>query len=568
MLHRGAFALPGRYVADTVFNVATRTVDTFVAVVTLAVSFDTFSVVIALVWASRVLAVLASPRRLAVAHAFDANTSAATVVAAFFHITVRPAVSMEALDGPVLQNFSVDHESSPAIVAGVTGVAVAFPYRVAHPAVVAVHWARFEPAIAPGEALFAGALSVGSVADSLAAAFRLSRADGDVAGRTRETVLARACSVKAGTVPVAAAWAAAPVAVLSQPMDPPWLAGAGTFAVARSVAAAARSWPGLAGAPTELACCTVVRGVADALPGREIAPSVGSSVRDRGAVLWAFLQAARWSPPPLFAFACVGRGAVVRVVDAGFRVDAEAVLVAVLRAVQALARLSDKPWLADAGPVVALSVLCAPGLAAHHIARHAFPPGKALAGPVLAFTVAKAVPGALLLAAVLAGVAAPARALSASALSKPAAHLVRRFLARRAGGRRAGIARPFRVAEAGGPGRGALARAVVAAVLRAEWDIAGLTLPVVVARALPGRLVAGPMSGALFRASLDLAVLAGKSVVAVALRFVFVALSVGATAAGADFVRAVDVAVAVVAAARAAPLAQSLVGAQAWTHVE
>jgi hypothetical protein len=76
------------------------------------------------------------------------------------------------------------------------------------------------------------------------------------------------------------------------------------------------------------------------------------------------------------------------------------------------------------------------------------------------------------------------------------------------------------------------------------------------------------MSGALFRASLDLAVLAGKSVVAVALRFVFVALSVGATAAGADFVRAVDVAVAVVAAARAAPLAQSLVGAQAWTHVE
>lgn len=242
-LHRGAFALPSRNVADTIFNVATRTVDTFIAVVALAVSFDAFPVVVTLVRAGRVLTVFTSPRRLAVANTFDTNTSATAVVAAFFHVTVWPAVSMEALNRAILQDLSVHHESSAAIVASVAGVAVAFPFSVAYPTVVAVHWACFEPTVTPGKALPTRALSVGLVADSSTVALRLSWADCDVASCPRETVLASARSVKARAVSVASTWAAPPVTVLSKSVDPPCLTGARAFAVACSVAAAARSWP-------------------------------------------------------------------------------------------------------------------------------------------------------------------------------------------------------------------------------------------------------------------------------------------------------------------------------------
>lgn len=210
-----AFTFPGSNVADTVVHVSTRAIYAFITVIAFTVPFHAFPMVIALVGACRMLAMFTCPRGFAVANALNAYPPAAAVVAAFLHVAVRSSITMETTNRSILQNFSMYDKSGAAIVSSIPSVAVALSFCIAYSTVVAIHRARFEPAVFSSEALSASALSISSVANTLATALWFSWTYCYVTSGPSKSILTCACPIQAGTVSVAAAWATTPITVFS-----------------------------------------------------------------------------------------------------------------------------------------------------------------------------------------------------------------------------------------------------------------------------------------------------------------------------------------------------------------
>jgi len=96
LLHGIALAFTGGNVALTILDMTTRAVNATESILAFAHAPLTFSMVVAFIGTGRVLAMIPSPRRLAVARAFDANAAARAVVSAFAHVAIWTSVAVVA----------------------------------------------------------------------------------------------------------------------------------------------------------------------------------------------------------------------------------------------------------------------------------------------------------------------------------------------------------------------------------------------------------------------------------------------------------------------------------------
>lgn len=202
------------------------------------------------------------------------------------------------------------NKSCPAIVTGKPSKAGALSVRATASFPVAVLGACFQFTGFASEALSARAGSIGIVACAAASAHWSSGAQRNLAVVAFESFVAHARSVKACTVPGAAAGAGAPVTIFSKAVNPPCVTGTDTIgAVTEAVATAPVAGAGSAWTSQLRAVGAEIFFCARAFSGLEIASTMFGTC----APVRAFFFLARLARKALFTLAHVlhRQGAII-----------------------------------------------------------------------------------------------------------------------------------------------------------------------------------------------------------------------------------------------------------------